>query len=199
MAVDKLVDSTQLDADLTSVANAIRTKGGTSAQLAFPAEFVSAINAIPSGGGSNWKKLASQEFTVNTTSTSNTSVGNIQITLSDYNDKNIVVWVHVRDKAGKRNGYHYGTDAIFFPYQLANGSTSSLSTRPVILFTVNSSGSYSGTASAYGVYGYRVYYTSSNHYAQIYSRYNSNYGTINGTFVCDVYALTMPTGLTLFA
>lgn len=43
MAVDKLVDSTQLDADLTSVANAIRTKGGTSAQLAFPAGFVQAI------------------------------------------------------------------------------------------------------------------------------------------------------------
>ena len=51
MAVDKLVDSTQLDADLTSVANAIRTKGGTSAQLAFPAGFVSAVNAIPTGGG----------------------------------------------------------------------------------------------------------------------------------------------------
>jgi len=51
MAVDKLVDSTQLDADLTSVANAIRTKGGTSASLAFPAGFVSAIDAIPTGGG----------------------------------------------------------------------------------------------------------------------------------------------------
>jgi hypothetical protein len=51
MAVDKLVDSTQLDADLTSVANAIRTKGGTSAQLAFPAGFVSAVEAIPTGGG----------------------------------------------------------------------------------------------------------------------------------------------------
>ena len=51
MAVDKLVDSTQLDADLTSVANAIRTKGGTSAQMAFPAGFVSAVNAIPTGGG----------------------------------------------------------------------------------------------------------------------------------------------------
>lgn len=50
MAVDKFVDSTQLDADLTSVANAIRTKGGTSAQLAFPAGFVSAIQSIPSGG-----------------------------------------------------------------------------------------------------------------------------------------------------
>ena len=51
MAVDKLVDSAQLDADLTTVANAIRTKGGTSASLAFPSGFASAIAAIPSGGG----------------------------------------------------------------------------------------------------------------------------------------------------
>ena len=51
MSVDKLVDSSQLDTDLTSVANAIRTKGGTSAQLAFPAGFVSAVQAIPTGGG----------------------------------------------------------------------------------------------------------------------------------------------------
>lgn len=50
MAVDKLVDSTQLDADLTSVANAIRTKGGTSAQLAFPNGFISAIQNIETGG-----------------------------------------------------------------------------------------------------------------------------------------------------
>jgi hypothetical protein len=50
MALDKLVDSTQLDTDLTSVADAIRTKGGTSAQLAFPADFVSAINDISGGG-----------------------------------------------------------------------------------------------------------------------------------------------------
>ena len=49
MAVDKLVDSTQLNTDLTSVANAIRTKGGTSAQMAFPAGFVSAVQAIPTG------------------------------------------------------------------------------------------------------------------------------------------------------
>lgn len=51
MAVDKLVDSTQLDSGLTSVANAIRTKGGTSASLSFPAGFVSAVEAIPTGGG----------------------------------------------------------------------------------------------------------------------------------------------------
>lgn len=39
------------DTDLTAVANAIRTKGGTSAELAFPNGFVSAVQAIPSGGG----------------------------------------------------------------------------------------------------------------------------------------------------
>lgn len=51
MALDKLVDSTQLNTDLTSIANAIRTKGGTSASLAFPADFISAIAAISGGGG----------------------------------------------------------------------------------------------------------------------------------------------------
>lgn len=64
MAVDKLVDSTQLDADLTSVANAIRTKGGTSASLAFPAGFVSAIQAISGGGGgTSYTLLASGTYT----------------------------------------------------------------------------------------------------------------------------------------
>ena len=50
MAVDKLVDSAQLDFDLTSVANAIRAKSGGSGQLAFPSGFVSEIGNIPSGG-----------------------------------------------------------------------------------------------------------------------------------------------------
>lgn len=51
MAYDKAVDSAQLDADLTLVADAIRTKGGTDAQLAFPSGFVSAVQAFQTGGG----------------------------------------------------------------------------------------------------------------------------------------------------
>ena len=50
MAIE-YVDSTQLDTDLTSVADAIRAKSGGSSQLAFPAGFVSEIGNIPSGGG----------------------------------------------------------------------------------------------------------------------------------------------------
>lgn len=53
MALDKLVDSAQLDSDLTSVANAIRTKGGTSASLSFPQGFVDAVDAISGGGGAS--------------------------------------------------------------------------------------------------------------------------------------------------
>ena len=39
------------DSSLTSIANAIRAKSGTSAQLEFPTDFVSAIQNIPTGGG----------------------------------------------------------------------------------------------------------------------------------------------------
>lgn len=43
--------------DLTSVADAIRTKGGTTAQLVYPSGFVSAINAIETGGGGGSDEL----------------------------------------------------------------------------------------------------------------------------------------------
>lgn len=150
------------------------------------------------GGGSNWTLLATQEFTVNTTSTTNTSVGDIELTLSDYNDPQTVLWVHIRDKAGKRNGYVYGSDTIFFHYGLAYRNSNAISTRPIALLYVDSSGRYVEYVGQYGVYGYRLYYTSTNHYLQIYSRYSSTYGTIDGTFKVDVYKLTMPTGVTLF-
>lgn len=51
MALDKVIDSAQLDADLTAVADAIRTKGGTTGELEFPSGFVSAVEGIQAGGG----------------------------------------------------------------------------------------------------------------------------------------------------
>lgn len=50
MALDKLVDSSQLDSDLNDIADAILAKSGGSAPIAFPAGFVSEIGDIPSGG-----------------------------------------------------------------------------------------------------------------------------------------------------
>lgn len=51
MADYMVVDGAKLDADLTSVANAIRARAGTSAKIAFPDGFSSAIIRIPGDGG----------------------------------------------------------------------------------------------------------------------------------------------------
>ena len=52
LGTDYLVKSTEL----ASIADAIRTKGGTTEQLAFPAGFVSAVESIQSGGGGGAKE-----------------------------------------------------------------------------------------------------------------------------------------------
>lgn len=58
MAYDKAVDSAVLDDGLTSVADAIRQKGGTSASLAFPQGFVDAVDAIEAEETYEWVKPA---------------------------------------------------------------------------------------------------------------------------------------------
>lgn len=57
------------DTELTSIADAIRTRGGTSAQLEFPTGFVSAVNAIPSGGSDFPYASVVSEYTPTTTVT----------------------------------------------------------------------------------------------------------------------------------
>lgn len=47
----ELIVYTTTDAELTSVADAIRAKGGTAGKLSYPAGFISAINDIQTGGG----------------------------------------------------------------------------------------------------------------------------------------------------
>jgi hypothetical protein len=49
MAFDKVIDSAQLEADLTTVADAIRTKGETTEPLAFPDGYKTAIESIETG------------------------------------------------------------------------------------------------------------------------------------------------------
>lgn len=71
-------------ADLTSVADAIRTKGGTSAQLAFPSGFVSAIGAL---GGAK-VKTASGSFKTNSSGTA---------TVSNLSFKPDLVFLSVKD------------------------------------------------------------------------------------------------------
>ena len=67
MAYDKVVDSSVLDAGLKQIANAIREKGGTSDNLAFPTAMADAIAAIEAGGGgggtSAWGTVTPSTYT----------------------------------------------------------------------------------------------------------------------------------------
>ena len=125
MSVDKLVDSTQLDSDLTSVANAIRTKGGTSAQLAFPADFVSAITAIPSGGGG----LSVATFTATATATDAT----ISFAAGDYSipDKYVLF---IKSDVAAGDGVNICITSGFETHQRII---------PIITLALNAQGNYS--------------------------------------------------------
>ena len=147
------------------------------------------------GGGYGYTKLGSTDLTVNTTSTSNTNQGSITVAAAWTKAK--IIYVRVRDKAGARAGYFYGSDVWFINANLANGSTSTFTTgaRAIIRYSTSSQYAvYSGTG--YGVFGYDI---SSAGRVRIYSRYNStNSLTINGTYVCEVYSLDWPDGKSPF-
>jgi len=167
-----------------------------------PVSFIMGQKAGGGGGGSNWKLIATQEYTVNTSSTTETDVGTIELPLADYANTSTIVWVHIRDKAGKRNGYFYSSDSVYFPYTIPNASapSSALSTSLPgrISIGVDSSGKYKQNTTSLGVYPSLLGYTEALHSLAIKSKYNSTYGTVDGTYKVDVYALTPPSGMTLF-
>lgn len=145
-----------------------------------------------SGGGSSWTKIGSTtELAVNTTSTSAASAGTIALGSSAYT-KDKIIYVRIRDKSGKRNGYFYGSDTYFMNYWNANGATSTLSVVAQCHYRYNNN-ALAATAGAYGVYGYSI---NSSGTLTIRRRYNStNTLTINSTYLIDVYELTPPQAL----
>ena len=69
MATYKVVDAEQLNADMSSVADSIRTKGGTTDALAWPDGYKTAIDSIPAGGGAPSLQSKSVTYTANGTDT----------------------------------------------------------------------------------------------------------------------------------
>jgi hypothetical protein len=145
------------------------------------------------GGGSNWTLLGSAEYTVITSSTSITTVGTISLS-NDSVTAEDVVWVHIRMKNGAMNNRFYGSDTIFINASMKNGGTSE-SHKSV---TVLKGTTYTVSTGAYGIFANKYDFT--NKEMEISSRYHSNYtGQINGIYVCDVYKLTVPSGMVMFA
>jgi hypothetical protein len=53
MARFRRVNTDQLESDLTDIANAIRAKAGTTAELPFPSGYINAVNSITANSGSS--------------------------------------------------------------------------------------------------------------------------------------------------
>ena len=153
--------------------------------------------------------LATKEIAYSTTATTAESAGSLSVASGAWTSGSMI-YVRVRDKAGKRAGYWYGSDAFFQNIYPANGvTTSKLSNRAVFTYALKSPDETfafnvvggNGNAS-YGVYAQSITLgdrTSGQCTIELYGRYSSSYGTISGTYVVEVYALNWPGGISPFA
>lgn len=150
-----------------------------------------------SGGTSAWTKVAETSYQVSTTSTSAATVATWSTGHSELWTDSKWVYVRIRDTAGERAGYFYGSDQFFIVYSTNNTSTT-VSGRFYTRYT--SSGVYTTSSSSsttgYGVYADALHSEGS---LRIRSRYNSsNSLTIDGTYSVEVYLLDPPIGAPIF-
>lgn len=141
----------------------------------------------------SWKKIGEADITVNTTDRYEKQQGVIQI--NDIWTDSEIIYIRIRDKAGKRPGYFLGTDTFFINYKAKNGDNSVLLTAGRIVHRYN--GVYEqSSGSDYGVYPYSI---SPDGTVKIYSRYEVGYSRrINGTYRVEVFKLKYPDGLSPF-
>lgn len=197
MAISKIILNGVTQIDLT--ADTVAANNLISPNTAHGADG-QAVVGTASGGSSAWTKVAEKTITTSTTSTSASTVeewatGHSEIWTSDK-----WVYVRIRDTAGKRNGYFYGTDQFFCIIYPKNGSATASSTGCMRTCFQCANGSFSiaqntGTT-GYGVFADRVH---SDGNIRIRSRYNSSYsGTVNGTYKVEVYLLDPAGGVPIF-
>lgn len=183
------------DTYLYNIADSIRAKNGSSDTYT-PLQMATAISNIPSGG-SNYTLLASEEIEYsNSAYQQDKLVKKIDLDSSAF-DKNKIIYVIVKDKAGKRAGYFLGNHAFFINNSDANNYSNEIySINTSIVYDSNSKyQARSRLGAGYGVYGRTLSKTG----LEIYSYYrNTDSGIINGTYKVEIYALDYPNGANLF-
>ena len=140
MAMDKVVDSAALDAQLTSIADAIRSKGGTTGQLTL-AGMVDAINAIQTGSGGTGLVYDMGEFVFDadfSATAPNSNYNPILHNLGEIPDC-IIVWSDNWTGNTEVIDTTYGTMVGFMWFRELTGTTgratsSANVTNPIILF-----------------------------------------------------------------
>ena len=154
----------------------------------------SLITGTNSGSGGATFVTSKQVTTSTTSTTASTletwSTGHSEVWTSDK-----VVYVKLRDHAGKRNGYFYGSDNFFINILPVNGSSttsSAASARFIYRYNSDEYGTnyYTGST-GYGVYVDTIY---SDGRFRLRQRYNSTSSlTVNGTYDVEVYLIDVGT------
>lgn len=188
MAISKIILNgvTQMDltADTVAANNLIapNTAHGADGQ---------AVVGTASGGSSGWTKVAETSYQVSTESTTAATVDTWATGHSELWTNSKWVYVRIRDTAGKRAGYFYGSDTFF---TLVPDMTDATILR--FIFRVGTNGNYAINTSTYGIYPDTLYSDGSIRIRRRYSSTNSL--TINGTYKVEVYLLDPPTGAPIF-
>ena len=157
------------------------------------------VVGVASGGSSAWTKVAETSYQVSTTSTSATTVDTLATGHNELWTSDKWVYVRIRDTAGKRAGYFYGSDQFFYNVVPINGATDTSISTLLRIYTRYSGTTYTPSAvtgNGYGVYIDKVY---SDGRVRVCSRYNATGSlTINGTYKVEVYLLDTPDGVPIF-
>ena len=148
------------------------------------------------GGGSSYTLIDSIEVEVSTTSTSVIEIDTYTLTRTDPSGE--ILYIQVRDKAGKRNGYFLGFD--YYLTQPVGGSLGN-TYRQQYCYVTSSSGSVNVTSTSnYGVFPSLSTYSNSLYEFGIRARYHATYSTtIDGTYSVKIYSLKWPDNVSPFA
>lgn len=158
------------------------------------------VNVPTGGGASSWTKVAETTYQVSTTNTTTTTVATWETGHSELWTSDKWVYVRIRDTAGKRSGYFYGSDQFFMNHIPINGGTridTSVSGRFYTSYAneVFVTGYHSGT-SGYGLYADTLY---SDGRIRVRVKYTSTHSrTIDGTYSVEVYLLDPAGGVPIF-
>ena len=106
-------------------------------------------------------------------------------------DKDALVYIVIKDKAGKRNGYFYKYFYFGFCNQQANGNAGAPTYISVIM-AINNEKYALDKNTLYGVYPSVI----NSGDVQIYARYSSATSkTIDGTYIIEIYKMQLPDGV----